>query len=324
MSLLERFRLDGKVAIVTGASSGLGVAFAEGLAEAGADVVVCARRVDRLEETRARVEATGRRCVAVPADVAKPEDATRVVQAAMDELGRVDVLVNNAGIGTAVPATRETPDQFRQVIDINLNGSYWFAQAFGRAAKDGGAIVNIGSVLGSTTAGLPQAAYAASKAAIIGLTRDLAQQWTGRKGIRVNALAPGFFPSEMTDEFPEGYLDHDDVADPGGPHGRPGRADRRAPLPRQRRVLVRDRRRAARRRGHAHDVGWSRCAAATASPVTTTATCPGGFGLPNGPPRELLGRANVAPSEPVLAIGPGGTVVPARWGLAPPREGPRR
>ena len=207
MSLLERFRLDGKVAIVTGASSGLGVAFAEGLAEAGADVVVCARRVDRLEETRARVEATGRRCVAVRADVAKPEDATRVVQAAMDELGRVDVLVNNAGIGTAVPATRETPDQFRQVIDINLNGSYWFAQAFGRAAKDGGAIVNIGSVLGSTTAGLPQAAYAASKAAIIGLTRDLAQQWTGRKGIRVNALAPGFFPSEMTDEFPEGYLD---------------------------------------------------------------------------------------------------------------------
>jgi NAD(P)-dependent dehydrogenase (short-subunit alcohol dehydrogenase family) len=157
----------------------------------------------------------------VPADVAKPEDATRVVQAAMDELGRVDVLVNNAGVGTAVPATRETPEQFRQVIDVNLNGSYWCAQAFGRAAKDGGSIVNIGSVLGSTTAGLPQAAYAASKAAIIGLTRDLAQQWTGRKGIRVNALAPGFFPSEMTDEFPEGYLDQMMWRIPSGRTGDP-------------------------------------------------------------------------------------------------------
>ncbi len=207
MPLLDRFTLENKVAIVTGASSGLGVAFAEGLAEAGADLVVCARRADRLEQTRERVEAMGRRCVAVPADVSRPEDAERVVQAAVSELGRVDVLVNNAGVGTAVPATRETPEQFRQVIEINLNGSYWFAQAFARAATEGGSIVNIGSVLGSTTAGLPQAAYAASKAAIIGLTRDLAQQWTGRKGIRVNALAPGFFPSEINGQYPEGYLD---------------------------------------------------------------------------------------------------------------------
>jgi NAD(P)-dependent dehydrogenase (short-subunit alcohol dehydrogenase family) len=205
--LLDLFRLDGKVAIVTGASSGLGVAFADGLAEAGADVAICARRVERLEDTRARVEAHGRRCVAVQADVAKPEDCARVAEQAAEELGRVDVLVNNAGIGTAVPASREAPDDFRKVIDVNLNGSYWMAQAAGRAMTDGGSIVNIGSVLGSTTAGLPQAAYAASKAAIIGLTRDLAQQWTGRKRIRVNALAPGFFESEMTDQYPEGYLD---------------------------------------------------------------------------------------------------------------------
>jgi NAD(P)-dependent dehydrogenase (short-subunit alcohol dehydrogenase family) len=208
MSLLDRFRLDGKVAVVTGASSGLGVAFAEGLAEAGADVAICARRADRLQQTRERVEAKGRRCVAVEADVSKPEDCTRVIEQAVGELGAVHVLVNNAGIGTAVPATRETPEQFRQVIDINLMGSYWMAQAFGRAiSEDGGAIVNIGSVLGATTAGLPQAAYASSKAAIIGLTRDLAQQWTGRKNIRVNALAPGFFESEMTDQYPDGYLD---------------------------------------------------------------------------------------------------------------------
>jgi NAD(P)-dependent dehydrogenase (short-subunit alcohol dehydrogenase family) len=219
MSLLDRFKLDGKVAIVTGASSGLGVAFAEGLADAGADIAICARRAERLEETKAKVEAAGRRCVAVPADVAKPEDCQRVVDETVEQLGKVDVLINNAGIGTAVPATREQPDDFRRVIDINLNGSYWMAQSCGRAMKDGGSIVNIGSVLGSTTAGLPQAAYAASKAAIIGLTRDLAQQWTGRKGIRVNALAPGFFASEMTEQYPEGYLDAMMIRVPAGRGG---------------------------------------------------------------------------------------------------------
>ena len=221
MSILDRFKLDGKVAVITGASSGLGVAFAEGLADAGADIAICARRVEKLEDTRARVEATGRRCVAVQADVSVPEDCERFVAEAVSSLGRVDVLINNAGIGTAVPATRETPDQFRQVIDINLNGSYWMAQACARAMKDGGSIVNIGSVLGSTTAGLPQAAYASSKAAIIGLTRDLAQQWTGRKGIRVNALAPGFFPSEMTDAYPDGYLDTMLFRVPAGRKGDP-------------------------------------------------------------------------------------------------------
>jgi NAD(P)-dependent dehydrogenase (short-subunit alcohol dehydrogenase family) len=221
MSVLDSFRLDGKVAVVTGASSGLGVAFAEGLADAGADIAICARRVDKLEQTRERVEQMGRRCIAVQADVAKPEDCQSFVDQAVEQLGKVDVLINNAGIGTAVPATREDPDEFRKVIDINLNGSYWMAQACGRAMKDGGSIVNIGSVLGSTTAFLPQAAYASSKAAIIGLTRDLAQQWTGRKGIRVNALAPGFFASEMTDQYPEGYLDQMMFRVPAG---RPGEA----------------------------------------------------------------------------------------------------
>jgi len=219
MGVLDRFRLDGKVAIVTGASSGLGAAFAVGLADAGADVAVCARRADRLKETASRVEATGRRCLAIPADVAIPEDCTRVVEQTVSGLGKVDVLVNNAGIGTAVPATRETPEQFRRVIDVNLNGSYWMAQACGRVMGRGSSIVNIGSVLGQTTAALPQAAYGSSKAAIIGLTRDLAAQWTGRKGIRVNALAPGFFPSEMTEQYPDGYIEQMLVRVPAGRAG---------------------------------------------------------------------------------------------------------
>jgi NAD(P)-dependent dehydrogenase (short-subunit alcohol dehydrogenase family) len=218
-TVLDRFRLDDKVAIVTGASSGLGVAFAKALAEAGADLVLAARRVERLDATRAIVEQAGRRAITVAADVALPESATAVVEAAIKEFGHVDVLVNNAGKGTAVPATRETPAQFCEVIDINLNGCYWMAQACGRVMAPGSAIINITSVAALASGGLPQAAYSASKAGLIGLTRDLAVQWTGRKGIRVTALAPGYFPSEMTEQFPDGYIDSQL---PRVPAGRPG------------------------------------------------------------------------------------------------------
>jgi len=207
MSVLDLFRLDGKVVIVTGASSGLGVSFAHGFAEAGADLVLGARRVDRMATTAALVEQAGGRVRTYQTDVVDPDQCQRLVDFAMAEFGRVDVLINNAGVGTAVPSTRETAEEFRSVIDVNLNGSYWMAQACGRVMKPGSAIINISSVLGLTTGGLPQAAYSASKAGIIGLTRDLAQQWSGRKGIRVNALAPGFFASEMTDELKPGYLD---------------------------------------------------------------------------------------------------------------------
>lgn len=219
--VLESFGLRGRVALVTGASSGLGVEIAVALAEAGADVAICARREQRLAETRELVERTGRRCLAVSADVTDPGRCTDVAERTAAELGAVDVLVNNAGVASAVPATREEPEDFRRVIDLNLKGSYWMAQACGRLMRPGASIINIGSVLGSTSAGLPQAAYASSKAAIIGLTRDLAQQWTGRKGIRVNAVAPGFFPSEMTDEYPGGYIEAMMPRVPAGRVGRP-------------------------------------------------------------------------------------------------------
>ncbi|WP_020121961.1 SDR family NAD(P)-dependent oxidoreductase [Streptomyces canus] len=221
MPVPELFRLDDKVALVTGASSGLGVAFAQGLAEAGAHVVLAARRAEGLRKTAELVEAAGRRALTVLTDVSDPAACEQLTVRTLAEFGRVDILVNNAGMGTAVPALRETPQQFRSVVDVNLNGCYWMAQACARVMEPGSNIINISSILGLTTAGLPQAAYSASKAALIGLTRDLAQQWTGRKGIRVNALAPGFFSSEMTDQYPVGYLEGQLTRIPAGRMGDP-------------------------------------------------------------------------------------------------------
>ncbi len=235
MTVTDLFDLDGRVAVVTGASSGLGVAFAQALAEAGADVALGARRADRLADTAALVSATGRRALTVATDVADPDSCSNLVALAMEEFGRVDILVNNAGIGTAVPATRETPEEFRGVIDVNLNGCYWMAQACGRVMQPGSSIINISSVLGITTAGLPQAAYAASKAGLIGLTRDLAQQWTGRKGIRVNAIAPGLLHLRDDRPVPRRLPRVHERPHPHRPQGRPRRARRHRRLPRLRR-----------------------------------------------------------------------------------------
>jgi len=205
--VLDRFSLAGRVALVTGASSGLGAGFAVAMAQAGADVVLAARRQDGLRAAGQEVEKLGRSALAVPADVTDPEACRAVVQAAVGRFGRLDVLVNNAGMGTAVPALREPPEQFRQVIDVNLMGAYWMAQAAAQVMPPGSSIVNVASVLGLIKSFWPQAAYAASKAGLIGLTRDLNQQWSGRRGIRVNAVAPGYFRSEMTDQIPRDKLD---------------------------------------------------------------------------------------------------------------------
>jgi NAD(P)-dependent dehydrogenase (short-subunit alcohol dehydrogenase family) len=197
-SILDRFRLDGKVAVLTGASSGLGAEAALALAEAGADLALGARRGDRLAVTAKQVEGLGRRAVAVTADVSNPEDCDRLVAVAVAELGGVDVLVNCAGISDATPALKQSDAEFRQVVEVNLEGAFWMSRACGRVMRPGAAIVNVSSVLALSPGAVPSAAYASSKAGVIGLTRDLAAQWGGRRGIRVNALVPGYFPTELT------------------------------------------------------------------------------------------------------------------------------
>lgn len=200
---LARFRLDGRVAVVTGASSGLGVGFAEALAMAGASVVVAARRVDRLAALAERLGRGGAGALAVGCDVAREADVDRLVERTLARFGRVDVLVNNAGINRVVPAEDEPLDAWREVLDVGLTGVFLCAQRFGRAmlAAGRGSIVNVASVLGLVaSAQIKQASYCAAKGGVVNLTRELAGQWA-RRGVRVNALAPGWFESEMTAEM---------------------------------------------------------------------------------------------------------------------------
>ncbi|WP_236787785.1 SDR family NAD(P)-dependent oxidoreductase [Amycolatopsis sp. GM8] len=200
MDPLRAFRLDGRVVIVTGATSGLGLGFARAVTAVGGSVVLAGRRKDRLTDIEGKLAAGGARVASQQTDVADPDECRRLVDFAMAEFGRVDGLVNNAGVGESMPASRATPEHFRGVIDINLGGVFWMAQACAKVMRPGSSIVNVSSVLGLIAPRFPQAAYAASKAGVIGLTRDLAQQWSGRKGIRVNALCPGYFRTEMTED----------------------------------------------------------------------------------------------------------------------------
>jgi NAD(P)-dependent dehydrogenase (short-subunit alcohol dehydrogenase family) len=191
------FRLDDRVVVVTGASSGLGDRAARVFAAAGAQVVVAARRGPRVE---ALARQLGADAVGLACDVTRGADLDALVARTIEAFGRIDVLVNNAGISDDVPAFDEEDDAFRQVMDVNLQAAFNLTTRVGRVmrASGGGVVLNIASILGIVGLGRPPAAaYAASKAGLIGLTRELAAQW-GNDGIRVNALAPGFFPSEMT------------------------------------------------------------------------------------------------------------------------------
>jgi NAD(P)-dependent dehydrogenase (short-subunit alcohol dehydrogenase family) len=194
------FDLEGRVAIVTGASSGLGVTFAKGLAGAGARVVLAARRIDRLEALATGLEATGAQALAVACDVTNEDEVDALVEAARERFGRIDVLVNNAGASNIVPAEEESISSFRQIVDVNLIGAFVCAQRVGRVMLEAGAgsIVNVSSILGLVASGqIKQASYCASKGAVVQLTRELAAQWA-RRGVRVNGIAPGWFASEMT------------------------------------------------------------------------------------------------------------------------------
>jgi NAD(P)-dependent dehydrogenase (short-subunit alcohol dehydrogenase family) len=198
MSIENGFRLDGRVAVVTGASSGLGSQFAKTLTAAGARVVIVARRKDRLDALAGELEGTS----VFAADLADDGAPEAAIQHAVDAFGRVDVLVNNAGITTVAPAHEESQESFEQTLRVNLTAPFALARAAAVAMIDagrGGSIINVASILGIVGVGqIPQAGYAASKGGLINLTRELAAQWA-RRGVRVNAIAPGWFPSEMTD-----------------------------------------------------------------------------------------------------------------------------
>ena len=202
MRVRELFDLTGKTAIVSGGGSGIGRQTAEALAELGANLVLCARKVERCEQAAAELSQLGVRAIGLRCDVRDPEQVQSVVDETIAQFGRIDILLNNAGATWGAPAEDVPLEGWHKVIDVNLHGTFYFAQAVGRHMIErggGGAIVSTASVAGIRAGmeGIGTSSYHASKAAIIHLTRALAGEWA-RHGIRVNAIAPGWFPSDMS------------------------------------------------------------------------------------------------------------------------------
>jgi 2-deoxy-D-gluconate 3-dehydrogenase len=194
--ILDDFRLDGRVATITGANRGLGLGIATAFAQAGADVVSVQRSADSAA-VQASVEGAGRRFLAVTVDVGAPDAATRALAATLAAFGRTDILVNNAGVQRRSPAEDFPADDWELVLNVNLNAVFRFAQTFGKhmLANGGGKIVNVASVI-SLQGGFTIAAYAAAKHGVAGITKALCNEWAAR-GINVNAIAPGYMATEM-------------------------------------------------------------------------------------------------------------------------------
>jgi len=202
MKAADMFSLKGRVALVTGASSGLGVQFAKALADNGAAVALVARRADRLKSLRDEIEGKGGRAVAIEADVTDHAAIARAFDAAEKAFGTVTILVNNAGIAHGGRAVEMPPEEWRKVLSTNLDAVFFWAQEAARrllAAKKQGAIVNIASVLGLAVS-KGAVAYAAAKAGVVQVTKALAVE-LAFKGVRVNAIAPGWFVTEMNDDY---------------------------------------------------------------------------------------------------------------------------
>jgi gluconate 5-dehydrogenase len=212
MNTLDLFRLDGRTAVVTGGGRGLGRYMAEALSDAGAAVVLCSRKREPLEEVRQEIEAKGGRALAVECDVTDPEDVEKVVAAAQEEFGSLDVVVNNSGATWGAPPAEMPLERFDQVLRVNVRGTFLMSQAAGRRMIErgsGGTIINISSVAG-LVGGHPDymqtIGYNTSKGAIISMTRALATAWA-RHNINVNAIAPGWFPTKMSSGLIEQFED---------------------------------------------------------------------------------------------------------------------
>jgi len=213
MNIQQLFDLTGKTAIVTGGGRGLGAQIAEGFAEAGANLVLCSRRVEACEETAERIQKEiGGQCLALPCDVRNPEEVQRVVDQTMERFGRIDILVNNSGASWGTPAIDMPLDAWNKVMDINVTGTFLMSQAVGRVMinQNAGKIINVASVaglVGTDPRFMDAIGYSASKGAVISFTKDLAVKW-GIHNINVNAIAPGFFPTKMTRELLEYNGEH--------------------------------------------------------------------------------------------------------------------
>jgi gluconate 5-dehydrogenase len=220
------FDLTGKVALVTGGSRGLGQEIAEGLAEAGASLMILARREQWLTPTLNEFRARGFRCEGEICDVSKPKEVQLCVGKTIDTYGQIDVLVNNAGVTWGAPAEEMPLDKWQMVIDVDLTGAFLFAQAAGREMikRRHGRIINVASIagiIGSLPDGTHTSAYNAAKGGLIALTKELAAKWA-QYGIRVNAIAPGFFPSRMTEKVLEKDQKRMELTIPMGRVGRAG------------------------------------------------------------------------------------------------------